>query len=1119
MSNRCPISGKFVARKNPRRSTVLSPTGEEVNFCCPSHKTRYLRENPGSAEMSTKQTQKQMLDVGLALVQTLAAAVESEARKIDTTDRYQVDLADAHVREAEGHAEDRLKYAYQHKRLTPSEIAFILRTMRNDAMEAVDVMGAHRAVSDAMHQAAEQLKTSRVGVVSPAVVASIIRRAEAEHEPPQSYEHAGYRSEREQRLAWRKRKAVKAIGWQYVGKRYDFEEDTDWRCLAPEPNRDYKCAHAWVSGPSEHAVETWYDELWARDKNNWVDFGKYPKPDPDEDLYPWLLVAKKHDFRALPGYFAPHSRQKVEAWLRGREPSRKSLERKLPRYFRTIPTAYDFSDRPLPKFISAAGGHHVKDEVELREVGRKHGWCFGSSHFSTHLEEIDSGRRNLYFMPSKKGLIAVYGFFGEPEGYWYSKKPVHTELGDFNIVEAKFPQNEQAIPHVLATATNYYRRKRNKRMKAEERRQKKITEMDAIADAEHRRTRRDRRKSRPGKSKRRSQRARWNPESEQHLKQLLLMRFMAGVADNYASADDIYVVGGAVRNYVLGQPIKDVDVVIDTVSLGKKYRKRRDSEWFAKALQRAIPVMTSLVTNQYGVAILTVKGDWMLGGVNLKGEVIEIANARKESYGGGAGKGYKPDAVVPATIQEDVLRREFTFNTLLWPLSELRGSLEQARIVDILGVGLPDLQQRVMRTPRDPDVVFEDDPTRMLRAVKFASKYGFRPDERTVRSIQRNAMALGNAPWEAVGTLFMEQVLGAPNPIAALRMTQQLGLLDAVQHMLRTQKGFHSFFARKIKDLPAPVAAEMYRLGLTDPSPFGFMDPADVPALLLILENVPSSEGSKLLTALRKPRVDNRYLIQTFNLPPRQRGAITPLARKMLLQRPSLADDPKALTEAVAQALSPSARSNPYARRNFRDTTGLTEGAFDSSGRYIPEKYLAGLSKKEREQRIKELGESRDEYGTGDWSELPSDRTARKKGLVKLSAYRKVAMERGFDISQVSDFKDMATKALKYYTGSAKAADVNKLAAGLEKVYGKGLAAWKSGGHRPGATARNWGDARVASVLVGGKAAWTADGKQFGMLPLVARKKVVQQLPQLYAALEAQSRYRDISYIKKAAKG
>ena len=196
----------------------------------------------------------------------------------------------------------------------------------------------------------------------------------------------------------------------------------------------------------------------------------------------------------------------------------------------------------------------------------------------------------------------------------------------------------------------------------------------------------------------------------------------------------------------------------------------------------------------------------------------------------------------------------------------------------------------------------------------------------------------------------------------------------------------------------------------------------------------------------------------------------------------------------------------------------MKEGAFDSSGRFIPEKYLAGLSKRERAQRIKELGQSRDEYGTGDWSELPSDRTARKKGLVKLSAYRQIAQARGFDISQVSDFEDMAEKALRHYTGSAKNADVQKLGAGLKKVYGKGLAAWKSGGHRPGATARNWGDARVASVLVGGKAAWTADGKQFGMLPLVARKKVVQQLPELYAALEAQGRQRDVSYIKNAAR-
>lgn len=192
-------------------------------------------------------------------------------------------------------------------------------------------------------------------------------------------------------------------------------------------------------------------------------------------------------------------------------------------------------------------------------------------------------------------------------------------------------------------------------------------------------------------------------------------------------------------------------------------------------------------------------------------------------------------------------------------------------------------------------------------------------------------------------------------------------------------------------------------------------------------------------------------------------------------------------------------------------------GATDAKGRHIPEKYLAGLSPSQRTRRIEELGRSRDAYGTGDWSELPSDRTARKKGLVKLSAYRRVAMARGFDISQVEDLADMAARALEYYTGAAERSDVQKLTQGLEKVYSKGLAAWKSGGHRPGASARNWADARVASVLVGGKAAWTADKKQFALLPPVAQREVVRQLPELYDALEAQGRLRDVAYIKRSS--
>jgi len=217
--------------------------------------------------------------------------------------------------------------------------------------------------------------------------------------------------------------------------------------------------------------------------------------------------------------------------------------------------------------------------------------------------------------------------------------------------------------------------------------------------------------------------------------------------------------------------------------------------------------------------------------------------------------------------------------------------------------------------------------------------------------------------------------------------------------------------------------------------------------------------------------------------------------------------DPTRLTLAAVAALAVAGA----ARRG-------SVNARDSKGRLIPQKYLAGLSPAERKQRIKELGESRDEYGTGDYSELPTDRIARKKGLVKLSAYRQVAQQRGFDVSQVDDLEDMARTALRYYGVKPTDKQVSDLTQGLQKVYNKGLAAWKSGGHRPGATAKNWGDARVASLLVAGKAAWTADRKQFALLPQSARARAVKQLPAVYRALANQGRDKDVASIKAKAK-
>ena len=196
-------------------------------------------------------------------------------------------------------------------------------------------------------------------------------------------------------------------------------------------------------------------------------------------------------------------------------------------------------------------------------------------------------------------------------------------------------------------------------------------------------------------------------------------------------------------------------------------------------------------------------------------------------------------------------------------------------------------------------------------------------------------------------------------------------------------------------------------------------------------------------------------------------------------------------------------RENPGARKV---TLHVPLDAKDLRGRHIPERYLAGLPPALRAVGVSALGqlgdplrtESRDAYGTGDFSELKTDVKARELGLVKKSKYRVLAEERGFDVSQVGSYEEMIDAAVDYYAGrKPTAAERSRAVEGLKKVYAKGLAAWKSGGHRPGATAKNWADARIASLLVGGKGPRTADKKEFAMLPADVQAAIWQQAPDI----------------------
>lgn len=412
-------------------------------------------------------------------------------------------------------------------------------------------------------------------------------------------------------------------------------------------------------------------------------------------------------------------------------------------------------------------------------------------------------------------------------------------------------------------------------------------------------------------------------EASSHKKSVALMKFLSQAASRMGSGvgKHVYVVGGAVRNFVIDRPIKDIDVVIDAIALGGS----RDSEWFANNLARLIPAQTNVTTNQYGVAIVTVKGSWVVDEEDLQGEVIEIANARKESYGGASGKGYKPDQVEKATIQDDVSRREFTFNTLMWRLSELANGPDQAEIVDLTGCGLKDLNDGLMKCPSDPNKTFSDDPTRMLRAIKFMVKYGFKIHPLVAAAIKRNASKLRNAPQNAISTILIDTILGEPTYKKALVEMKKLGLLDQVADMIRQDKGFRSTMENWVSNKKVLFLFDLIDVGLPLSARTGFLSPSQQQRLRTIALGMPEGKPEILLDALRQPGKavkDKSFfpgLAREKGLKGKQIGAfmgkVQEVAREVMLENPRLVENPNALKREIEIQIRASKLSSRIAAR------------------------------------------------------------------------------------------------------------------------------------------------------------------------------------------------------------
>jgi poly(A) polymerase len=162
-----------------------------------------------------------------------------------------------------------------------------------------------------------------------------------------------------------------------------------------------------------------------------------------------------------------------------------------------------------------------------------------------------------------------------------------------------------------------------------------------------------------------------------------------------------YMVGGSVRDAFLDRPLTDVDVTTDA---------RPDT---VEAIVRPWADSVWLQGQRFGTV-----------GCSKRGEMFEITTFRADVY---HAESRKPEVEFADDIETDLSRRDFTVNAMAL-------ALEEPTLVDPYG-GLTDLAAHRLRTPLSPEVSFEDDPLRMLRAARFTATLGMRPVDDVVRAI------------------------------------------------------------------------------------------------------------------------------------------------------------------------------------------------------------------------------------------------------------------------------------------------------------------------------------------------------------------------------------------------
>ena len=225
-----------------------------------------------------------------------------------------------------------------------------------------------------------------------------------------------------------------------------------------------------------------------------------------------------------------------------------------------------------------------------------------------------------------------------------------------------------------------------------------------------------------------------------------------------------FVIGGYVRDCFLGRPSKDIDIVVEGSGIE-----------IAEAVGERVRSNVSVFKN-FGTAML-----------RYKGIEVEFVGARKESYN----RNSRKPIVEDGTLEDDQLRRDFTINAMAFSLQKE----DFGALVDPFG-GIRDLAAGIIRTPLDPDTTYSDDPLRMVRAVRFATKLSndqmtFTIVPESIESIRRMRTRMEILSKERI-VEELNKILVTSKPSMGFRLLDQTGLLEYILPQLEKLKGVES---------------------------------------------------------------------------------------------------------------------------------------------------------------------------------------------------------------------------------------------------------------------------------------------------------------------------------------